>query len=55
MKEFIVTATIVQIIKADTQEKALNRANQLIDVDGTVSFNTGKIKYQVEKYRGQGR
>ena len=55
MKEFKVTATIEQIIKADTQEKALNRANQLIDVDWTVSFNTGKIKYQVEKYRGQGR
>ncbi len=53
MKEFKVTATIEQIIKADTQEKALNRANQLIDVDGTVSFNIGKIKYQVENYRGK--
>jgi len=49
--QFKVIATIEQIIEADTREKALSRANQLIDVDGVVSFNTGKIKYQIENYR----
>ena len=51
MSKFKVIATIEQIIEADTREKALSRANQLIDVNGVVSFNTGKIKYQIENYR----
>jgi len=50
MSKFKVIATIEQIIEADTREKALSRANQLIDINGVVSFNTGKIKYQIENY-----
>jgi len=53
MSEFKVIATIEQIIEADTREKALSRANQLIDINGVVSFNTGKIKYQIENYGGE--
>ena len=49
MSKFKVIATIEQIIEADTRENALSRANQLIDVNGVVSFNTGEIKYQIEK------
>ena len=55
MKTFEVTAIIKQIITADNKENAMRRANSLIDINGVVSFNTGKIKYQVEKYRGQGK
>jgi hypothetical protein len=48
-KTFIVTATIKQNIKAKSKEEAINYANSYIDLNGAVSFNTGKIKYQVEK------
>ena len=48
-KTFIVTATIKQTIKAKNKEEAINYANSLIDLNGGVSFNTGKINYQIEK------
>jgi len=55
MKTFEVIATIKQIITADNKENAMRRANSLIDINGAVSFNTGKIKYQVKKYQGKRR
>ena len=53
MKTFEVIATIKQIITSDNKENAIRRANSLIDVNGTVSFNTGKINYQVKNIEGR--
>jgi hypothetical protein len=48
-KTFTVIATIKQTIKAESKEEAINYANSLIDLNGGVSFNTGKINYKIKE------
>ena len=40
---------IKQTIKAESKEEAINYANSLIDLNGGVSFNTGKINYKIKE------
>ena len=52
-KTFTVIATIKQNIKAKSKEEAIKYANSLIDLNGGVSFNTGKINYKIEEIKNE--